>query len=147
LDVAGEAYLGGLSTASRFLVTGNQIQQYANGTPADMNLNYNGGNVYVRQKPAAVGEEVLRIVRGTVAANGSTIAGSGFTAINTSVGFYTITFSPAFTGIPTVTANSSQDANVARVSVATANSFTVNLHTPTIGNYNVPFSFIAIGPR
>lgn len=46
-----------------------------------------------------------RIVRGTVrGSDGATIAGTGFSAVRTGVGLYTITFSPAFASTPAVDA-------------------------------------------
>ena len=45
LEVIGSAKIGGAANGSRFLLTGNQIQQYQNGTPAMMHLNLAGGNI------------------------------------------------------------------------------------------------------
>jgi len=106
------------------------------------------GNITAGSKSVAVGEENLRIVRGTVAANGSTTVGFGFTATNNTTGVYTITFNPAFTGVPSVTANGMGVVNaVATFSAVTTASFKVTLYIPTIGVKSDPFSFIAIGPR
>jgi hypothetical protein len=46
------------------------------------------------------GVENLRIIRGTVGANGNTIAGAGFSVKKESTGIYTLTFSPQFSAVP-----------------------------------------------
>ncbi|NOS71207.1 MAG: hypothetical protein HOP33_14905 [Verrucomicrobia bacterium] len=148
LDVNGSVFAGGAANASRFLITGNQIQQYANGTPSDMNLNYNGGNVYVRQKPAAVGEEVLRIVRGSVDINGVTQAGSGYTSQSLGGGFYKITFASPFGSMPTVTVSGRTSRAISlSVDPVTTTNFTVSFHIAQTGDQLSAFGFIAIGPR
>lgn len=55
LDVNGDASLGGASSGSHFLVTGNQIQQYSGATPAVMHLNFSGGDVTIRHSTSKLG--------------------------------------------------------------------------------------------
>ena len=56
------------------------------------------------QYSALAGLEDLRLVRGDIDGNGTLIRGAGFTVHRVSEGAYDITFTPAFSGIPTVTA-------------------------------------------
>jgi hypothetical protein len=158
LSVSGDATtVGNAAVLGNATVTGNvgigtltpSAKLHVNGTAIVSGV-MAGGNVTVGGKGVAVGEENLRIVRGTVAANGSTTAGSGFVATGPDpiTGIYTITFNPAFTGIPSVTANGLGVVNaVATISAVTTSSCKVRLYIPTVGNKIDPFSFIAIGPR
>ncbi len=106
---------------------------------------------------AVGGEENLRTVRGIVSVGtGPTVfAGSGFTVARTAgapTGAFTVTFSSAFTGIPSVTANAYSDlaGSVARIVAfqdIQANTVSVRVFNDAGGLVDQAFSFIAIGPR
>jgi hypothetical protein len=157
LSVSGDATtVGNAAVLGNATVTGNvgigtltpSAKLHVNGTAIVSGV-MAGGNFTVGDKGVAVGEENLRIVRGTVAAIGTTNLASGFAAAGPSpTGIYTITFNPAFTGMPSVTANGMGVVNaVATISAVTASSCKVRLYIPTVGDKSDPFSFIAIGPR
>lgn len=102
---------------------------------------------------APAGEENLRIVRGSVTAAGAVINGAGFTASHPANASYTITFTTAFNGNPSVvvscgaagqTVNSQDSATVTSVS---STGFTLLIGARNAGFFDEPFSFIAIGPR
>jgi hypothetical protein len=98
---------------------------------------------------AASGPENLRIVRGIVNPSGSVFAGSGFTAAHNGpvgTGSYTITFSPAFSGDPTVTASGVN--TIVRVG-GTISSSSITVQTSNLNGSSADdtFSFIAIGPQ
>lgn len=109
------------------------------------------GNVTAGSKSVVVGEENLRIVRGTVAGNG-TIAQGGVGGPYFSVSGaneYTITFNTAFSGIPTVTATSSQAGYlVITINSVSTTGFKVQSRLSDNNNFAAgQFSFIAVGPR
>jgi hypothetical protein len=107
----------------------------------------------------------LGVIRGYVAADGSITAGTGFTVSHPSTGVYTITFSPNFgnTAVPVVAiAQSPYNASgfwtyfhVIGITAQSSVAFTVNCQTATyydgtldnLDVANMPFTFIAIGPR
>ncbi|MFN0149437.1 MAG: hypothetical protein ACKVU1_01835 [bacterium] len=100
---------------------------------------------------ATAGEENLRIIRGRVSAAGGLLGGSGFTVERTALGNYTVTFSQAFTGIPTVTATTVRDLNLSDIIAidqvtSAAVSFDV-INDAVNGFVDTPFHFTAIGPR
>jgi hypothetical protein len=108
----------------------------------NIQLGANGNNY------AASGLENLRIVRGSINGDGSIARGSGFTAVHNGpvgTGSYTITFTPAFSGLASVTVTPINV--VARANVTGASS--VNISTVNFGGGAVDdsFSFIAIGPQ
>jgi hypothetical protein len=106
---------------------------------------------------AVSGEENLRTVRGivSVGAGATVFAGSGFTVARTAgapIGAFTVTFSTAFTGLPSVTANAYSDlsGSVARTVAfqdIQANTVSVRVFNDAGGLEDQSFSFIAIGPR
>ena len=95
------------------------------------------------------GDVGLRIIRGTVTEMGTyTPSNAGFSAIRTAEGRYTVTFTPAFSSTPVVTAqvvnNSSGYAFV--VVTQTVNSCDVIVVNPQLtDNVDIVFNFIAIG--
>jgi hypothetical protein len=99
---------------------------------------------------APAGEENLRVIRGKVNSNGSTLAGTGFTAVRTSVGHYTVTFNTPFAGTMTMVASPELVAGRPILMIDTVNSGEMNV---IIYNVNIDedmdsaFHFIAIGPR
>ncbi len=109
---------------------------------------------------AASGEENLRIVRGTVAANGAILNGSGFTVTHAGTGDYLITFTHPFSATPTVTASTEHGINQFRMTASVDNpsagsvSIVIGYHIyETIGDFydvvlaDIRFYFIAVGPR
>lgn len=111
---------------------------------ADGDITANNG------KSVPVAEEELRIVRGKVNGNASIGAGSGFTVTWLEPNnLYIITFDTPFSGEPSVTV-SGPDSSIRPVLGATLpDRFLVQNHgvyQPGFG-WQVPFNFIAIGPR
>lgn len=96
---------------------------------------------------AVQGAELLRAVRGAVNTDGSIVHGAGFAAARTGVGLYTVTFTTAFAGSPTVdlTPISAGDATGC-VSAYTDGSFQARLRVAG-ALADVAFGFIAEGPR
>jgi hypothetical protein len=96
------------------------------------------------------GEETLRIVRGSVNSDGSVMRGAGFTSSKTATGKYTISFSTAFYGTPTVTANQWQggaDDNVVIIDTIYPSYFTLSIRDVTNqGGEDESFTFIVVGP-
>lgn len=96
---------------------------------------------------AASSTENLRIVRGTINGNGTIAWGAGFSVSHTpGSGGYAITFSPPFSGSPSVT--------VTAVDYGARAGSVLNSSTVTVGTVNFgtgapvddTFSFIAVGP-
>jgi hypothetical protein len=105
------------------------------------------------QAVAAASEEPapLRIVRGTVTWNGTTLAvaaGAGFTVTRNSTGNYTIYFNTAFSSTPTFVANTIQESNDSVSILGIAGNY-VNFDTGTrdVDSGDESFNFIAVGPR
>lgn len=103
------------------------------------------------QYSALGGQEDLRLVRGTIDGNGTTLAGAGFSSQRTAEGAYEITFSPPFSGQPTVTANAQRPlgdemrwAFVHSIDPTNVSVFTMF----DFGDFtDSDFDFCAIGPR
>jgi hypothetical protein len=105
------------------------------------------------------GEENLRIIRGTIGANGDIINGFGFTVSHSNEGVFYITFNTPFSGAPAVTATAERIPNVGLGDVSVANIDPdcgcdhkqqvkiVILTTRDASGFGVDFDFIAIGPR
>lgn len=112
-----------------------------------------GGNITSASKSVVVGEENLRMVRGTVAADGTILHGAGFT-VSGNDGTRVINLNSAFSGTPTVTATPyrtgrgeiCQIASVGNSSFTIWMSFQTNASN-TNSNDGFGISFIAIGPR
>ena len=96
------------------------------------------------------GGESLKIIRGIVNANGSIAEGTGFTVSGTTTP-YTITFTTAFSDVPSVvatvdsTAAGSEDT-FATVEAAAAGSVDILIYDISAGADADKFHFIAIGP-
>jgi hypothetical protein len=103
--------------------------------------------------------ETLNMIRGTVETNGNILAGMGFSVNRPSTGYYTITFTTAFSNVPTVVAtqqypadnsfsNVSQNTkdNAVIVGVSTT-QFQVKCGNADGGLADRRFHFIAIGLR
>lgn len=136
-------------------VPSSAVFKWYSGTSQKMSLNGStgdlaaSGNVTANGKTAAVGEENLRIIRGTIAGNGTITRGSGFT-VTGSGGNWTINFATAFSGIPSVTVNPSDSGNQDICMVASAATTSVIIRMRNAANGDTtswPFCFIAIGPR
>lgn len=120
---------GGLTVSSSARITG--------GFSADA--------VMIGSNNAVVSAENLRIVRGTLGAIGNIEAGAGFTVSHVPLsGVYNITFTPSFSGIPTVTATAAD--LVAKVSPANTNTVTISTMNLSGSAEDDSFQFIAIGP-
>lgn len=95
--------------------------------------------------------ENLRIIRGVVSGGGVTLAGTGFSVAHPSTGVFTVTYSTAFTALPTVTSNVESGAGAARVvtlEATSASSATFRIFIPnTAALVDGAFHFIVIGPR
>jgi hypothetical protein len=103
----------------------------------------NGGTNY-----AASSTENLRIVRGSINGDGSIARGSGFTVVHNGpvgTGSFTITFTPAFSGTPSVTATA---VNIIARAGGAISASSVTVSTVNFGGSAVDdsFSFIAVGP-
>jgi len=129
-------------SAGTLAATGNATIGSAGGT----------ATLKVNDKPVPVAEENLRIIRGSVNADGTIALGTGFSITSATPGFaaWQVNFSTPFSGTPTVLVSdyNSQDGFHAVVAdPANANSFrcyyTMFNNNPTRRG----FSFIAIGPR
>ncbi len=97
---------------------------------------------------AASGEENLRIVRGGVTSAGFKDKGAGFTVSRTAAGVYAVTFTTAFSAVPTITGTVRQNAdfifNVDSITTTTARLLVNNVSDV---NVDAPVDFIVIGPR
>jgi hypothetical protein len=95
------------------------------------------------------GVENLKILRGRIAGNGTITTGTGFTVSRTGAGAYTVTFTTAFSGDPTVTATP-QIIGVRIVTCTSVLPGSAGFRTfdPTTSTaVDQDFQFIAIGPR
>lgn len=103
------------------------------------------------QYHAASGEENLRIIRGRIAANGTILSGSGFTCQHDTLSIYEITFNPAFSGTPVVTATCQtsdiSDDSFARIQLVFPSSVRILTKRAPQFFEDVSFHFIAVGPR
>jgi hypothetical protein len=103
------------------------------------------------QYQAAAGNETLRLVRGTVRDNGGIIAGTGFTVQRVLPGWYTMTFTTPFSGIPSATATARTGTGsvplFTNTFLVTANSFVVHVKTAAGAIIDSEFDFCVMGPR
>ena len=111
---------------------------------------FGGGKVTIGSHFATAGDENLRIIRGTVNANGTLNRGTGFSVSGTS-GDYLITFTTPFSAPPSMMVTWEYGIGATPL-FAAAN----NVGTSTAGVVlqdssglvrNGPFHFIAVGPR
>lgn len=92
----------------------------------------------------------LKMVRGTIntAGSGSIVQGTGFTISRVGAGNVTVTFSPAFSGVPTVVTGHQTAIHNANNGEPTKEKVTLGLIiTTTAEAVDGIVSFIAIGPR
>ena len=134
-----------------------QLSVYASGAPAIFAVH---GEVKLDPGAALTAPgafEPLRIIRGTVDASGSILAGQGFTVGHGSPGVYDINFAVPFTGIPSATSTQIYpDINFGTPGKTTDNSVINGISSTrvrfTTGDANGDlndrsFSFIVMGPR
>jgi hypothetical protein len=96
--------------------------------------------------------ENLRVIRGKVSAAGSISFGTGFTAVRSSTGVYSITYSTPFpTGQwPIMTASAESNGTVARfamINTPTHISCTIRIVNGSGTAADADFYFIVVGPR
>lgn len=137
LHVNGDVILGGS------VGIGTNAQLRING---DVKLGTNG------QFFAAAGDANLRIIEGSVFANGSTfVNSSGFTATNTSPGVYRINFNvPFVTHSPAVIALPLEFGSSPKIATSSGAAFDyaeINVWTLSGSLTNSGFLFIAVGPK
>ncbi|HZS06038.1 MAG TPA: hypothetical protein VFD58_14460 [Blastocatellia bacterium] len=116
----------------------------------DIRLGASGGS------RATSSEENLRIVRGTVDANGNILAGTGFSVVHNNDGVYYIQFNTSFAAPPGITVTVGQDiAEYPSSDYVTGSTAKVVLlgeipypfWISTYVGVDTTFHFIAIGPR
>lgn len=99
------------------------------------------------------GGEILRMIRGNINPNGTIAQGAGFTITKIGTGRYTINFTSAFIGVPSLTATAGDltgvlDDNIVDISQISATQCTVS--TIDSNSYTFEdsyFSFIVVGNR
>ena len=129
-------------------ISANQNISAGGNISTDGNISADGNITANNGKPVPVAEEGLRIIRGTVSANGTIISGSGFSVSKQGTGTYGISF-PAFPAMPTVVATARSGGNLFASTISHQTSYFVV--TTILGNvgapFDVAFDFIVIGPR
>jgi hypothetical protein len=162
----------GSTTGENIAIDDNEIRARNNGASSVLHLQYDGGNVRVGAASTTArlnvdgdvrlgdagellapgGIENFRILAGTVGNSGGITRGQGFSVDWDSEGIYTVRFSAAFLGPPTVVAtlavgNGNPD-EVVSVQAVSSSAFTLHVWDATESELvNSGFSFIAMGPR
>lgn len=137
----------GTSQIVNAAVTGVKLQ---NNIAIPGNPTLQGGSFFI---PAQAAENPLMILRGTVSSTGTIQQGGGFSVSHPGTGSYTLTWSTAFSGTPTMVVSSDNNSqpNVLVQYDSSGMSTTggkVQAHNPTGGSaLDCSFSFIAIGLR
>lgn len=133
LDVNGNMNVNGFITAGNITSSGN------------IKLGPTG------QYFAPAAEENLRIVRGSFNASGTKIAGADVeysVSADLVNAIYTITFTTAFSGRPTVTASGPLGGTLIQVTTSTGTSVAFrSARTPDQSPFASSIKFIAVGPR
>ena len=125
------------------------------GTENSVIIGYDGANAaptirfgFTTPLLATAGVENLRVIRGTINADGTIARGTGFTVTKGTTGYYTINFSTAFKTVPDVVATTVGLGWVAsRDTLAVGRARVMLMDVPSLAMINAEFSFIAIGPR
>lgn len=94
---------------------------------------------------ASSSQENLRIIRGTVNANGSIFAGSGFTLQHVATGHWRVLFNTPYSGNPTATVSCLKA--IGNVNAYSTSSFDVVMSNTAGTLVDDGFSFIAMGPQ
>lgn len=126
-------------------ITGNEIAPNPN-IPGNT-LQENGKNVVVSNTNDA---SSLAIIRGSVAADGSILRGTGFSISHTLTGQYLVTFTTAFASTPSVVGSPNTASTATGVGYRDPSTTTVNMITydsTTAAVTNGTFDFMVIGPR
>lgn len=166
----------GVQDYTLYFRTADDVQWYRGGVHSDLrDAPGQGGTRLMTLKPsgnldvsglvisdsgiAPGASEALRIVRGTVASNGSVHQGAGFTISQPSTGVFDVTFSPAFSSPPTVVCTAMHPTNSAsnifgaahclvnHADQITASKARVIISDGSDSVQNWNFAFIAVGPR
>lgn len=89
----------------------------------------------------------MRMVAGSVAADGSVLAGSGFTVSHFRTGGYTVTFATAFTGTPVVLGTLENTGTNGQVVAEAVTAASIQLGTSNAGGSSIDsaFHFVAMG--
>ncbi len=141
-DAAGDVmYYDGTNWVRLAKGTNGQVLTLSSGVPAWADASGSGG--------VDSDESGLKIIRGEVSSSGTKLYGSGFSSSG-SGGAYTITFSSAFSGMPTVVATLKANDHYSSIEVKTISTSGCDINT--IETYNEllhaeGFTFIAIGPK
>lgn len=96
---------------------------------------------------AAGGVEDLRIIRGTINANGSVAFGSGFTVTRTGTGTYRVNFNTPFSSFPSVTITPEGGAFYVFVSNNSLTSVVLNVRNTFNAANDTALHFTVLGPR
>jgi hypothetical protein len=127
-------------SAGTLTATGNATIGSVNGT----------ATLKVNDKPVPVGEENLRIIRGTVNGAGQVVTGTGFTAAAHDSTLAKVTFNAGtFSAAPTVVVSplNSSDGWTQYVASISSTAFYSGATLSGSGYSRRDFTFIAIGPR
>ena len=153
LSTNGNVGIGTANPLSRLDVSGNVHLtgnlQVDNSAQVGGNMQVSGSVQVGGTNYAASSTEKLRIVRGTISDNGTSVtifAGSGFTVSHPGPGAYTISFNTPFLSVPSFTATGVNSiARADTVNSITTSSVKVSLINTAGTSVNDSFSFIAIG--
>jgi hypothetical protein len=92
-------------------------------------------------------ETTLRVLRGTVAADGTIQEGTGFSISKGAAGIYTIDFTTDFSDVASLVATCLSASYVAGIDTQAAGQVVLNIKVAsTLALADQPFNFIAIGP-
>ncbi len=124
-----------------------QVLTLSGGVPTWATLGGGSGGI-------ASDESGLKIIRGTVNANGTIASGSGFTVTKNGTGDYTINFSSAFSGTPTAVVTPVDNSlETCMVDIVYVHSMSTSGFDLIMGDwqnvvfYDLDFTFIVIGPE
>lgn len=142
---------GGVRLVTAVDGSGAAIKTFSIASTGDVNVSGDldvAGVMTIGNRPAATGQESLKIIRGSVNSGGTIFVGSGFSVTKNGTGDYTITFAASsFSGVPSnVVTPSSVSAIVANTAALAQGSFQVLLKTTAGAAIDTSFSFISIGP-
>lgn len=101
----------------------------------------------VGQYFATSASENLRTIRGTVQAAGSVFAGEGWTVSRPSTGRYDVTFSTAFSDLPSCVGTAGSSGRTCVVGNVSTTGCTFFTYDSSGTLFNTSVNFIAIGPR